>query len=369
MKLKVNDLLKSITDDAPLSLQESYDNSGLIVGDPEGSVSKVLLSIDVTMEVVAEARMKKCDLIISHHPLIFKGIKKLTPTDPVSRIVMEAVQNQIAIAAMHTNLDNYQFGVNYQMAKKIGLDRLQVLQPISHALRKLVVFCPLAEAEKVRNAIFLAGGGHIGNYDQCSFNAEGLGSFRGNSETNPFVGQKGALHFEQELRIETIVPAHLVPKVVSAMLEAHPYEEVAYDIIPLENTYAGAGAGMIGYLPQPIEPLAFLDLIAERFESKVLRHTQYVEKKISKVAICGGSGAFLLPQAKQSSADAFVTADVKYHDFFDADKKLLFVDAGHFETEQFTKELIAEMIQKKFPTFAVLKSEVKTNAVQYHFKK
>ncbi len=369
MNIKINDLLKSITDEAPLSLQESYDNSGLIVGDPESVITKVLLSIDITFEVIAEAVEKKCDLIISHHPLIFKGIKKLTPSDPVSRIVIEAVQNRIAIAAMHTNLDNYQFGVNYQMAKKIGLERFKVLQPISNSLRKLVVFCPKSEAEKVRNAIFHAGGGHIGNYDQCSFNAEGLGSFRGNDQTNPFLGTIGELHFEQELRIETVVPSHLVPKVVTAMLEAHPYEEVAYDIIALENKYDGVGSGMIGFLPQPMHPLDFLDMIAEKLEADVLRHSQILNKKISKVAICGGSGSFLLHQAKMAAADAFVTADVKYHDFFDADQKLLFIDAGHFETEQFTKELIAEMIQKKFPTFAVLKSEVKTNAVQYHFKK
>lgn len=369
MTIKIKDLLKSVTDKAPLSLQESYDNSGLIVGDPDRSVTRVLTTIDITLDVVYEAVEKKCELIISHHPIIFKGLKKLIPADPVAQIVMTAIANQIAIAAMHTNLDNYQYGVNHKMAKKLGLNNLVVLQPMINNLRKLVVFCPKQQAELVRQAIFNAGGGNIGNYDQCSFNSEGKGSFRGNDQTNPFAGEKGKLHFEDELRIETVVPVFYLPAVIDAMLAAHPYEEVAYDVIPLENTYAGAGAGMSGDLPTPLESVAFLDLVAEKFSSKVLRHSRIVNEKIRKVAVCGGSGAFLLHQAKQAGVDAFVTADVKYHDFFDAAGKLLFVDAGHFETEQFTKELIGEMIQKKFPTFAVLKSEVKTNAVQYHFKK
>jgi len=363
--MKIKDLLKSITEVADLSLQESYDNSGLLIGNAHTEVDRVLLTIDVTELVIEEAIEKKCGLIIAHHPLIFKALKRIGNTNPVERIVAAAIKNDIAIAAMHTNLDNIKNGVNGKLAAVLGLKNVKILNPVSGNLRKISVFCPHAQADQVRQAMFEAGAGHIGAYDSCSFNTSGTGTFRGSPGTNPFVGKVGQLHQEEEIRIETIVPDFSVAKVVQAMLMVHPYEEVAYDIFPLENTHAEIGAGMIGELDQPFEEIDFLNLIQEKLGTAFLKHTAFTGKKMQQIAICGGSGAFLLHKAKVAKADAFVTADLKYHDFFEADGELLVVDAGHFETEQFTKELMAELIRKKIPNFAALISEVNTNAVRY----
>ena len=365
MTMRIKDIIKLITDEAALSLQESYDNSGLIIGDETAVVERVLLAVDVTEDVVKEAVSKKCGLIIAHHPLIFKGLKTINPKNQVERIVLFAIQNNIAIAAMHTNLDNYQFGVNAKLAEVLGLKNLKILSPIKLGLRKLIVFVPEKHAEKVRKALFDAGAGNIGAYDSCSFNTSGIGTFKAGENTNPFVGEQGKLHEEAEIRVETVVPSHKLSQVLSTMLAAHPYEEVAYDIFPLENNNPTAGAGMIGELDQALDEQAFLSMVSEKLKVPVLRHTAFINKKIRKVAVCGGSGVFLLPQAKSADVEAFVTGDVKYHDFFEADSKLLMVDAGHYETEQFTKELMADIIRKKIPKFAALISEVNTNAVSY----
>ncbi len=363
--MKIKDLLKSITEVADLSLQESYDNSGLLIGNSETKIEKALLTIDVTEAVIEEAINKNCSLIIAHHPLIFKGLKRIANNNPVERIVSAAIKNDIAIAAMHTNLDNIKNGVNGKLAAVLGLKNLNILSTASGNLRKIGVFCPTAQAGQVRQAMFEAGAGHIGDYDSCSFNTTGTGTFRGGDNTNPFVGQVGQLHQEAEIKIETIVPVFLVEKVIQAMKYAHPYEEVAYDIFSLDNAHNEIGAGMIGKLDQALEEIDFLNLIQEKLGTPFLRHTAFTGKKMQHIAICGGSGAFLLQQAKAAKADAFVTADLKYHDFFEADGELLVVDAGHFETEQFTKELMAELIRKKIPNFAALISEEHTNAVRY----
>lgn len=368
MKMKIIDILNVLYEFAPLFLQESYDNCGLIVGDELIETGKALLCIDVTEEVIKEAIEKECGLVISHHPLIFKGIKQIVPRGHVERTAIMAIRNNIAIAAMHTNLDNCISGVNKRLADRLGLKHHQVLQSVEGALKKLVVFCPEAKANEVRNAIFEAGAGQIGNYDSCSFNLSGTGTFMAGSDTNPFVGNIGQFHQESEIRIETILPSYLTHRVINAMLKAHPYEEVAYDLYPLDNAWNGAGAGMVGVLPQPLSEKDFLKMASEVLQIPVLRHSPLRDKKIEKVAVCGGSGAFLLPVAKKANADVFLTADIKYHDFFEADGALLMVDAGHFETEQFTKELIADILREKIPNFAVLISEVNTNAVGYYFK-
>ncbi len=363
--MKINDLLNSITEVADLSLQESYDNSGLLIGNGESEVDRVLLAIDITELVIEEAIAKKCGLIIAHHPLIFKGLKRIGNTNPVERTVAAAIKNDIAIASMHTNLDNIKNGVNGKLAAVLDLKNLKILSTVSGKLRKISVFCPHAQADQVRQAMFEAGAGHIGSYDSCSFNTSGTGTFRGGDGANPFVGMVGQLHQEDEIRIETIVPDFLVAKVVQAMKLVHPYEEVAYDIFSLDNAHHEIGAGMIGELENPVEEVDFLNLIQEKLGTPFLKHTAFTGKKMQRIAICGGSGAFLLNKAKAAKADAFVTADLKYHDFFEADGELLVVDAGHFETEQFTKELMAELIRKKIPNFAALISEVNTNAVRY----
>ncbi|MBS4059773.1 MAG: Nif3-like dinuclear metal center hexameric protein [Bacteroidetes bacterium] len=366
--MNINELLNIILDVAPLSLQESYDNCGLIVGDPQSEVRKVLLCIDITEAVVNEAVEKKCELIISHHPIIFKGLKRLTPASYVERVILHAIRNNIAIAAMHTNLDNSIQGVNKKIADILGLNQQKILQPTQGILKKLVTFCPESHVENVRNAIFEAGAGQIGKYDCCSFNTNGTGTFRAGAEANPFVGEIGKMQHEGETRIETILPAYLTRKVIHAMIEAHPYEEVAYDLYPLENTFDSVGAGMLGSFEKAMSETKFLDFVMELFGTPVLRHSPFTGKLVQKIAVCGGSGAFLLPAAMKANADVFLTADAKYHDFFETENSILFVDAGHYETEQFTKELIADILRKKIPNFAVLFSEVNTNAVGYYFK-
>ncbi len=366
--MKINEILGFILEVAPLSLQESYDNCGLIVGDPDAQVNKVLLCIDVTEAVVNEAVNKKCELIISHHPIIFKGLKRLTPASHVERVVLLAIRNNISIAAMHTNLDNSIQGVNKKIADILGLKQQKILQPSQGILKKLITFCPESHVENVRNAIFEAGAGYIGKYDCCSFSTNGTGTFRAGNEANPFVGEIGKLKHESETRIETILPAYLTQKVIRAMVEAHPYEEVAYDLYPLENSFDSVGAGMLGNFEKSLKERELLDLVMELFGTPVLRHSPFTGKLIQKVAVCGGSGAFLLTAAMKAKADVFLTADAKYHDFFETENSILFVDAGHYETEQFTKELIADILRKKIPNFAVLFSEVNTNAVGYYFK-
>ncbi len=366
--LIIDEILSLFAQEAPIQLQENYDNSGLIVGDRHRPTDSALLCVDVTEDVVDEAVVLGCNLIVSHHPIIFKGLKKLTPDDAVSRVVMKAIRHDIAIVAMHTNLDNSFSGTNFILSKKLKLNQLAILEPKEGLLKKLVVFVPTAHLAEVRQAIFSAGGGQIGQYDACSFSVLGKGSFRASENANPFVGEIGSVHEEEEQRLEVIVPTFRLNAVIKAMLKTHPYEEVAYDLIRLDNSWDRAGAGMIGSLPEALEEQDFLELVARQCDIPTLRHTALNGRKIKKVAVCGGSGAFLLGAAKAAGADAFVTADLKYHDFHDADGKLLLVDAGHYETEQFTKEWMADIITKKNPNFAVLFSGINTNPVRYFLK-
>lgn len=350
---------------APLSLQEDYDNAGLLTGQKEEECTGVICALDVTEDVLEEAIQKKCNLVVTHHPVIFKGLKKLNGNGLVERVVIKAIRHGIAIYAIHTNLDNVQDGVNGRMAERLGLLQTSVLAPQSGSLRKLFTFVPQAHADLLRNALFEAGGGHIGQYAACSFNTEGTGTFLGAEGTNPFVGEPGKLHREPETRIEMVFPAWLEGRILEALRSNHPYEEVAFDIVPLSNPQPGVGSGMVGDLPEPLSETDFLRLLKEKFGTPVIRHTAHTGRPIFRVAICGGAGSFLIPKALSSGAQAFVTADLKYHEFFTADGGLLLADIGHFESEQFTIDLLAEGLQKKFPTFAVLKTEVKTNPVHY----
>lgn len=350
---------------APLSLQETYDNAGLIFGNPDSEINSVLVTLDVTEKVVDEAIAKKMGLIVAHHPLIFSGLKKITGKNDVERSLIKAIQNNIAIYAAHTNLDSVEGGVNGKICEKLGLQNCRILQPSTGQLKKLVTFIPVGEAEKVRNAVFAAGAGNIGNYDRCGFNLEGRGSFRGNAHSKPFIGEKGETHYEKELRFETIFPAHLQNKIIAALLQSHPYEEVAFDIYPLENAHPKIGMGMVGTLPQPIAETDFLKKLKTTFGAGIIKHTALKNKPVAKVAVCGGAGSFLLKAAMAAKTDFFVTGDFKYHQFFEAQGKLVIADIGHFESEQFTKELFYELLTKKFPKFAVHLSEVGTNPVFY----
>jgi dinuclear metal center YbgI/SA1388 family protein len=363
--MTIKDLTEKIEEFAPLSLQESYDNAGLIIGDPNTTIKGALITLDVTEEVMYEAINNGCNLIIAHHPLIFKGIKKLNNKSQVERMIVLAVKNDIAIYAAHTNLDNVQHGVNAMIAKKLGLVNISILAPKDQLLKKLVTFCPADHAEKVRESIFNAGAGHIGNYDSCSFNILGEGTFRAGEGADPFVGEVDHLHTEKETRIESVFPDYLKNRIVSAMLKAHPYEEVAYDIYPIENRFNLVGAGMVGELEKDEDTHEFLARIKKVFGSGCIRYTNIVKGKISRVAVCGGSGSFLLQDAIASGADIFITGDIKYHEFFEADNKIIIADVGHYESEQFTKELLMNFVKKNIATFAVRISEANTNPISY----
>ncbi len=350
---------------APPSLQESYDNAGLITGNPAWECTGIICSLDATEEVIAEALENNCNLVVAHHPIVFGGLKKITGRNYVERTVIKAIKNDIAVYAIHTNLDNVLQGVSGRMADLLGLESRKVLSPRPGTLKKLYTFVPPAQAEEVRHALFAAGAGHIGQYSECSFAAAGEGTFKGEEGTNPFVGEPGRRHQEQELRLEVIFPAYLQQAVVTALQEAHPYEEVAYDLVSVDNQHPGIGSGAIGKLPVPLGEEELLRKLKEVFKLQVIRHTPLLNRQVSRVALCGGAGSFLINSALAQGAEVFVTGDMKYHEFFDADGRMLIADIGHFESEQFTIDLLAERLAEKFPTFAVLKTKVVTNPVRY----
>ena len=364
--VKLREITAVLEAEAPPGFQESYDNSGLQVGDPDMEVNGVLISLDVTEAVLEEAVRLGYNLVVSHHPVIFGGIKSLTGKSPAERIVAMAIKNDLAIYSGHTNFDAVDSGVNARMAARLGLTETRILDPLKGQLKKLVVFVPHDHLEPVRSAIFAAGAGHIGDYDCCAFATEGKGSFRGLEGSDPFVGEKGSLHEEPEIRLETVLPAHRTAKVVRAMVQAHPYEEVAYDLYPIENTYERAGSGMIGELEHSMEEEMFLNFLKDRFNLSLIRHSPLLGKPVRKVALCGGAGSFLLGRAIRSGADVFVTGDMKYHQFFEADGRIVVMDIGHYESEQFTRELFYDLITKKFPKFAVRISETVTNPIKYY---
>ncbi|WP_421945565.1 Nif3-like dinuclear metal center hexameric protein [Pedobacter sp.] len=361
---EITNYLESI---APLNYQEDYDNSGLIVGDPNMEVRAALVALDCVEKIVDEAISTGCNLIITHHPIVFKGLKKFNGKNYVERVILKAIKNNVALYAIHTNLDSVHTGVNARICERLGLTGTKVLAPKSGILKKLVTFCPHAQAEQLRQALFYAGAGNIGKYSETSFNTNGTGTFKGNESAEPYVGEKGIQHHEAEVRIETIFPAQAKRKVLVALFENHPYEEVAYDIYNLENKHQQVGSGMLGWLEYDMESYDFLHMVKDKMNAKVVRHTSVLPKRIKKVAVCGGSGSFLLKEAIAAGADAFITADFKYHEFFDAEEKIIIADIGHFETEQFTSNLLVEIIQKKFTNFAIRLTEQNTNPINYLF--
>ena len=361
----IKDIISEIERFAPPALKEDYDNVGLLVGSATAEATGVLITLDVTEEVVDEAIQNGCNLVVAHHPFIFRGLKNITDSSETGRIVIKAIKNSIAIFAGHTNVDSVFRGVSGKMAQKLGLVNTSVLSPVKNRLLKLVTFVPVEQAEKVRTAIFDAGAGVIGNYDSCSYNLTGTGTFRAGEDTNPFVGEKDEFHSEQEVRIETILPDFKKNNVIAALLKAHPYEEVAYDLYPLENEWPVTGFGIVGDLEQPVNEVDFLNVLKKTFYADGIRFTELLNRPIRRVALCGGSGSELLGRAISSGADIFISADFKYHQFFEAEKRILIADIGHFESEQFTKELFYEILTKKFSNFAVRLSKVNTNPIKY----
>lgn len=349
----ISQLLNELHQWAPFNHQESYDNSGLLIGSPDSEVQNVLVSLDITEEVMAEAVKLGSDLIISHHPIIFQGLKSLTGKTPEERVVIKALKNDIAIIAMHTNLDNVSHGVNAKIAEILGLKNTQILKPKTGLLKKLVTYVPQSHLQKVQSALFKAGAGHIGEYDQCSFTVDGKGSFRASENTQPYVGEIGNLHEENEARLELVFPIHLQSKITQTIVKEHPYEEPVYDIYSLDNEYKKIGAGVIGELEKGKKGEAFLAFLKENMLTNCIRHTKLGEKKIKRVAVCGGSGSFLIKAAKAAKADVYITGDVKYHEFFEADKDFVIADIGHYESEQFTKDLIHDFLADKFPKFDI----------------
>ena len=363
--MKLKDLCSFLDSGVPLSFQEGYDNSGLQVGLPEREISSALVTLDVTEEVMNEAVAGKIDVVISHHPLIFNGIMSLAGKSYTERILYEAVKNDIAVYSAHTNLDAFSNGVSRKMSEKIGLEEIRVLSPSGNKLLKLVTYIPESHIEAVRDKLFESGAGVIGNYDNCGFTISGTGSFRANEMAKPFTGEKGKIHFEKEIRFETILFSHLKEKVIKALLNAHPYEEVAYDLYALENKNAEIGLGCVGKFHNPVSENEFLKLVCSVFNAKGIRYSKLTGKSVRKVALCGGSGASLINLAISSEADVFLTSDIKYHDFFKAENKILLVDTGHFESEKFSGEILKDLIIKKFPKFAVRFSETNTNPINY----
>jgi dinuclear metal center YbgI/SA1388 family protein len=351
---------------APKIYQESYDNSGLICGNYNQEVTGILTALDTIESIVDEAIAQKCNLIVAHHPILFKGLKKLTGSNYIERTIIKAIKNDISIYAIHTNLDNVTNGVNFKIAQKIGLKNTKILAPKNEILRKLVVFVPITHTESLAEALHKAGAGNIGNYSNCSFRVEGTGTFKPNENSNPFTGEKEKLEFVSENRIEIIYPIANESQILNAMRANHPYEEVAYYINSLENYNQEIGSGAIGELDNPMQAADFMQFIKKVFNLSIIKVTSFENKKtIQKVAVCGGAGQFLLSDAKRLKADIFITSDVKYHEFFDADGDIILADISHYESEVFTKELIYEIISNKFPNIAVLLSKTSTNPVQY----
>jgi len=363
VKIKdVTDYLESI---APRSLQEDYDNSGLITGNANDLVTGLLVTLDCTERVVEEAIQQKCNLIVAHHPILFKGLKRLTGQTYVERVIIKAIQSGVGIYAIHTNLDNVITGVNKKIADKIGLKNLSILLPKKNTLSKLVTFIPKESAEQVIADLHEAGAGNIGHYKNCSFRITGEGTYLPTADAKPFQGEIGRLERAGEVRVEVILPSHREGPVLTALRKNHPYEEVAYYLSRLENSNQEVGAGVIGELAEAVEPRQFLQELKSKMNVAMIRHTALPDKKVKKVAVCGGSGSFLLSTAITKEADVFISADFKYHEFFDAEGKILIADIGHYESEQFTKELLYEFLKEKFHTFAIIFSETVTNPISY----
>lgn len=366
--MTVKEITACIEQFAPLAYQESYDNSGLQVGDMNMKVKAVLVTLDVTEEVLNEAKDKGCNMIVAHHPLIFSGLKSISGKTYVERIVQQAIKNDIALYAAHTNLDNMRGGVNAQIARKLGLQDTAILSMSMDSLRKLYTFVPQDAAEQLRQALFAAGAGDIGKYRECSFNTSGTGTFRPDKDSNPAIGTPGGERERvEEVKVEVLVQKHLEAKVLKALFEAHPYEEVAFEFIALQNPNQEIGAGLIGRLKNPVQPSDFLKHLKQQMKTDCIRHTALPEKPVEKIAVCGGSGSFLLRDALRAGADVFITGDFKYHQFFDADGKIIIADIGHYESEQFTKELLADILKNNFPNFAILLSNISTNPIKYFF--
>jgi len=365
MSVKISEIINHLESLAPRSSQEDYDNSGLICGSPNTMIQSALICLDSIETIIDEAISLGCGLVIAHHPIVFKGLKTFTGKSYVERVVLKCIQNNIALYAIHTNLDNYQFGVNFEISQRLELKNTKILAPKEDVLKKLAVFIPQENAAKFSQALFEAGAGNIGNYSECSFLTAGTGTFKPNLMANPVLGQANQRSSVDEVKLEFIVSSHQLYDALNAMKQNHPYEEIAFDVFDLKNTHPYEGAGMIGELEKEVPFMDFLTSLKKKFNCGAIRYTSPISEKVKKIAICGGSGSFLLQAAMRQKADIFITADFKYHEFFDAEHKIVIADIGHFESEQFTINLLERILKKKFPNFAVHLTGINTNPINY----
>ena len=361
----VQDVISHLEELAPLAYAEYFYNVGLLVGNKNNDLTGVLVTLDTLEEVVDEAIQNKCNLIVSFHPIIFSGLKKITGKTYVERVVLKAIQHGISIYAIHTALDNSQYGVNNMICEKLNLVKRRILVPKNNTIKKLTTYVPKGEAELLRNALFAVGAGHIGNYHNCSFNVEGIGTFKGNEKSSPTKGRKGKTHLEDEVQVSMTFEKNLEQEVLDTLFKTHSYEEIAYELITLENSNQTIGMGMLGALEKEIDELTFLSILKSTFNCHNIKHSKLLNKPIKKVAVLGGSGSFAIADAIASSADVFVTSDLKYHDFFKSENKIILADIGHFESEQFTKNLIVSYLTKKISNFAIILSKINTNPIKY----
>ena len=363
--MKIKDLFPTLEELAPLAYAEDFDNVGLLTGNVKDSLTGILICHDALEEVVQEAVEKKCNLIVCFHPILFQPIKKITGKNYVERAIIKAIKNDIAIYAIHTALDNHKNGVNQIICDALGLINTQILIPKTQFIQKLVTYTPPENAEKLRNALFEAGAGQIGNYEDCSFNSQGIGTYMGNEHSNPEIGARFEFVETPEIKIEVTFEKYLQPKILKALFKNHMYEEVAYEVYELKNEHQQIGLGMIGELKNPIEETVFLNLVKEKMLCGGIRHSEFLGKPIQKVAVLGGSGAFAIGKAKSMGADIFITADLKYHQFYEAEKQLIIADIGHYESERYTKNYIYDFLIKKLPNFAIILSELNTNPIKH----
>lgn len=363
--MKIKEIITVLEEMAPLAYAEDFDNVGLLVGDQEAEATGVLVCHDALKNIIDEAISKKCNLVVCFHPILFSGLKKITGKNYVERAIIKAIKNDIAIYAVHTALDNHQEGVNKIFCDALGLINTKILIPKQNFIRKLVTYTIPENAEEVRNAMFDAGAGTIGNYENCSFNSKGIGTYMGNERSNPQVGERFEFVQGDEIKIEVTFEKHLENKILKALFKSHAYEEIAYEIYDLQNKHQNIGLGMIGELKNPMKEKEFLLFTKEKMQADGIRHSNFIGKEVKKIAVLGGAGSFAIKNAIQAGADVFLTADLKYHQFYEAENQLLLADIGHFESERYTKNYIVEYLRKKILNFAVILSEENSNPVKY----
>lgn len=363
--MRIKDIFPILEKMAPLAYAEDFDNVGLLVGNTENEITGILVCHDALEGVISEAIEKNCNLVVCFHPIIFSGLKSITGKNYVERAVLKAIKNDIAIYALHTALDNHIDGVNKIFSDALGLKNPKILVPKQDFIRKLVTYTVPENADKIRNAMFEAGAGTIGNYDNCSFNSEGFSTYKGNEDSNPVIGNKGELTIGNEIKVEVTYKKYQESQILKALFSNHVYEEVAYEIYNLQNAHQNIGLGMIGELETALTERDFLQMVKDKMQCGGIRHSAFIGKNVKKIAVLGGSGSFAIKNAISAGADAYITADLKYHDFYQAESKLLLADIGHFESERYTKNYIVDFLRKKITNFAIILSEINTNPVKY----